>query len=78
MEIPGKSSSVWWFYNDYFYISFVSLYVYYSIVVLRRAAELTDKLSIKKALVKYSRVYNIIFNSKEIISEISASSESID
>ena len=64
--------------RGYFFISFVSLYIYYSIFVLIRAAGLTDKLSVKDALLKYSRVYKIIHNNKEIISEIPASSEKID
>ena len=64
--------------RGYFFISFVSLYIYYSIFVLIREAGLTDKLSVKDALLKYSRVYKIIHNNKEIISEIPASSERID
>ena len=53
--------------RGYFFISFVSLYIYYSIFVLIRAAGLTDKLSVKDALLKYSRVYKIIHNNKEVI-----------
>ena len=39
---------------------------------------MTDKLSVKDGLLKYSRVYKIIHNNKEIISGVLAPSEKID
>lgn len=64
--------------RGYFFISFLSLYLYYSIFVLIRAADLTDKVSVKDALLKYSRVYRITDGKREVTSEIPASSAKLD
>lgn len=64
--------------RGYFFISFLSLYLYYSIFVLIRAADLTDKVSVKDALLKFSRVYRITDGRREITSEIPASSAKLD
>ena len=64
--------------RGYFFISFLSLYLYYSIFVLIRAADLTDKISVKDALLRFSRVYEIIDDRKTIMSEIPASSRKLD
>lgn len=64
--------------RGYFFISFLSLYLYYSIFVLIRAADLTDKVSVRDALLKYSRVYRITDGKREIVSEIPASSAKLD
>lgn len=63
--------------RGYFFISFISLYLYYNIFVLLRSANLTSKVSVKDALLKFSRVY-IIKGKKEIISEIPATTEKLD
>ena len=64
--------------RGYFFISFLSLYLYYSIFVLIRAADLTDRISVKDALLRFSRVYEIVDGKKTIISEIPASSAKLD
>ena len=62
----------------YFFASFLSLYLNYSIFVLIRAADLTDKISVKDALLKFSRVYTIMGGKKSTMSEIPASSANPD
>ena len=64
--------------RGYFFVSFLSLYMYYSIFVLIRAADLTNKLSVKDALLKFSKVYNIVREKKESLSEIPSGVEKID
>ena len=64
--------------RGYFFVSFLSLYLYYSIFVLIRAADLTSKLSVKDVLLKFSKVYRIVRGKKETLSEIPASVEKID
>ena len=64
--------------REYFFVSFLSLYLYYSIFVLIRAADLTNKLSVKDALLKFSKVYKIVREKKESLSEIPSSVEKID
>ena len=56
----------------------VSLYLYYSIFVLIRAADLTNKLSVKDVLLKFSKVYKIVRGKRETLSEIPSSVEKID
>ncbi len=55
-----------------------SLYLYYTIFVLIRAAGLADRISVKEALLKFSRVYMIMDGKKSIMSEIPASSAKLD
>ncbi len=64
--------------RGYFFISFLSLYMYYSIFVLIRSADLTGKISVKDALLKFSRVYMIRSGKRDITSEIPASVEKLD
>ncbi len=64
--------------RGYFFVSFLSLYLYYTIFVLIRAADLTDKISVKDALLKFSRVYEIMDGKKSIMSEIPASSAKLN
>ena len=64
--------------RGYFFVSFLSLYLYYSIFVLIRAADLTNKLSVKDVLLKFSKVYKIVGEKKESLSEIPSSVEKID
>lgn len=64
--------------RGYFFLSFLSLYLYYSIFVMIRAADLTDRISVKDALLSFSRVYEIIDGKKTIMSEIPASSAKLD
>ena len=64
--------------RGYFFVSFLSLYLYYSIFVLIRAAGPTDKISVRDALLRFSGVYEITDGKKSIISEIPASSAKLD
>ena len=64
--------------RGYFFISFLSLYLYYSIFVLIRAADLTNKLLVKDVLLKFSKVYRIVRGNRETLSEIPSSVEKID
>ena len=64
--------------RGYFFVSFLSLYLYYSIFVLIRAADLTNKLSVKDVLLKFSKVYRTVRGMKETLSEIPSSVEKID
>ena len=64
--------------RGYFFVSFLSLYLYYSIFVLIRAADLTSKLSVRDVLLKFSKVYRIVRGNRETLSEIPSSVEKID
>ena len=64
--------------RGYFFISFISFYLYYSIFVLIMAADLTDKLSVKDVLLKFSKVYKMVRVNKEESSEIPSGTERID
>ena len=64
--------------RGYFFVSFISLYIYYTIFVLIRAADLTSRYSVKDVLLRFSRVYRITGERKEYNSEIPASVENLD
>ena len=64
--------------RGYFFVSFLSLYLYYSIFVLIRAADLTDRVSVRDALLRFSRVYEITDGKRSIMSEIPASPAKLD
>jgi hypothetical protein len=64
--------------RGYFFVSFLSLYLYYSIFVLIRAADLTSRLSVKDVLLKFSKVYLIARGKREALSEIPSEVEKID
>ena len=52
--------------------------MYYGIFVLIREADLTDKISVKDALLRFSRVYEITDGKRSVMSEIPASSAKLD
>ena len=64
--------------RGYFFVSFLSLYMYYSIFVLIGAADLANKLSVKDVLLKFSKVYKIVRGKKESLREIPSGVEKID
>ena len=64
--------------RGYFLISFISLYLYYSIFNLIRSSGLTGRLSVNDALLMFSRVYKIIDGRREMLSELPASVEKLD
>ena len=64
--------------RGYFLISFISLYLYYSIFNLIGSSGLTDRLSVNDALLRFSRVYMIMDGRREMLSELPASVEKLD
>ena len=64
--------------RGHFFVSFLSLYLYYTIFVRIREEDLTNRISVKDALLKFSRVYQIVEGKKSIMSEIPASSAKLD
>ena len=64
--------------RGYFLISFISLYLYYSIFNLIRSSGLTNRLSVNDVLLRFSRVYMIIDGRRELLSELPASVEKLD
>ncbi len=55
--------------RGYFFISFLSLYLYYKILNLLRKAELVDKISVNEVLLELSKVYEIHLGEKRKLSE---------
>lgn len=64
--------------RGYFFISFISLYLYYAIFVLIRAADLTGRFSVKDVLLRFSKVYRVTGERREYTSEIPKSVENLD
>ena len=56
--------------RGYFFISFISLYLYYKILNLLRKAKLVDKVSVNEVLLELSKVYEIHLGEKRKLSEI--------
>ena len=56
--------------RGYFFISFLSLYLYYKILNLLRKAKLVDKVSVNEVLLELSKVYEIHLGEKRKLSEI--------
>jgi len=56
--------------RGYFFISFLSLYLYYKILNLLRKAKLVDKVSVNEVLLEFSKVYEINLGEKKKLSEI--------
>lgn len=56
--------------RGYFFISFLSLYLYYKILNLLRKAKLVDKVSVNEVLLEFSKVYEIHLGEKRKLSEI--------
>lgn len=56
--------------RGYFFISFLSLYLYYKILNLLRKAKLVDKVSVNEVLLELSKVYEIHIGEKRKLSEI--------
>ena len=56
--------------RGYFFISFLSLYLYYKILNLLRKAKLIDKVSVNEVLLELSKVYEIHLGEKRKLSEI--------
>jgi len=50
--------------RGYFFISFISLYLYYKILNLIKERELTNKISVNEVLLELSKVYEICYDNK--------------
>lgn len=56
--------------RGYFFISFVSLYLYYKILNLIKEKELTNKISVNEVLLELSKVYEICYDTKKKLGPI--------
>ncbi len=56
--------------RGYFFISFVSLYLYYKVLNLLRKAKLVEKVSVNEVLLQFSKVYEIHLGEKRKLTEI--------
>lgn len=56
--------------RGYFFISFVSLYLYYKILNLIKEKELTNKISVNEVLLELSKVYEICYDNKRKLGPI--------
>ena len=56
--------------RGYFFISFMSLYLYYRILNLLRKNDLVSKVSVNEVLLEFSKVYEIHIGKKKKLSEI--------
>lgn len=56
--------------RGYFFISFISLYLYYRILNLLRKNDLVSKVSVNEVLLEFSKVYEIHIGKKKKLSEI--------
>ncbi len=52
--------------RGYFFISFLSLYIYFSILQMLKSHDLHPKMSVKEALLELSKIYAISTGGKEI------------
>ncbi len=64
--------------KGYFFVSFLSLYLYYSIFMPIRGADLTNKLSVRDVLLKFSEVCMIVQGKEETVGEIPSGVEKVD
>lgn len=63
--------------RGYFFISFLSLYLYYKILNLLRRKKLTDKISVKEALIELSKIYEIKTGNTSKLSTAPAQAEKL-
>jgi len=56
--------------RGYFFISFLSLYLYYKILNLIKQKELSNKISVKEVLLELSKVYEVCFDNKKKLGPI--------
>ncbi len=60
--------------RGYFFISFLSLYVYFSILQMLKSHGLHPKISVKECLLELSKIYAISNGGRRSLSEIPAKS----
>ena len=56
--------------RGYFFISFISLYLYYRILKMLKEKDLVGKVSVGEVLLEFSKVYEITIGEKKKLSEI--------
>ena len=56
--------------RGYFFISFISLYLYYKILKMLKEKDLVGKISVGEVLLEFSKVYEITIGEKKKLSEI--------
>ncbi len=62
----------------YFFISFLSLYLYYRVLALIRRADLLGKLSVNELLLRLSKVYEIQASGRSMLSNVPDEVERLD
>ncbi len=63
--------------RGYFFISFISLYIYFSILNTLKEKKLSDKISVKEALFELSKIYVIADGPRRTVAEIPARSQKV-
>ena len=63
--------------RGYFFISFISLYKYFSILQVLKDEGLSQKMSVKEVLFELSKIYVIVNGAKITLSEIPERSQKI-
>jgi len=56
--------------RGYFFVSFVALHLYYTLMNKLREKELLKKISVKELLLEFSKVYAVTDGRREIVSEV--------
>ena len=63
--------------EGYFFISFISLYMYFSILKALKEKDLSDKTSVNEALFELSKIHVVADGTKRSVAEISDKSQKI-
>ena len=63
--------------RGYFFISFISLYMYFSILQVLKDHDLSQKISVKEALFELSKIYMTVSGARRTVSEIPKKSQKI-
>ena len=63
--------------RGYFFISFISLYMYFSILQVLKDHDLSQKISVKETLFELSKIYVIADGARRILAEIPERSKKV-
>lgn len=63
--------------RGYFFVSFVSLYIYYSIMNILRKGDMLKKVSVRELLLELSKVYAVSDGNRKLITEIPGKVETL-
>ena len=63
--------------RGYFFISFISLYMYFSILQVLKDHDLSQKISVKEALFELSKIFITASSARRTVSEIPKKSQKI-